>query len=385
MAPRKWTGPLGQKLILDVNHLRARTGLSKRKAVAQLGTQSPWNAWEDPETLWQGYKVARRRHGESPPIPTHADESIIAQSTKVAANRPTIDTQSRARWMSSLQEWGKETKRLPACMSVERADGIIKRLIAAGWRWHDQLDQLSVHMGRRIHWNGRQKIKWIEATIDRLTRNPSDWPIPPSRRGRPDVTVGKIESYLRDVGRAHKQDIAAALGILDTTAQTTLCSMERAGIIVREANGLYAPMTEGAKSVDPTDKAILDALADGPATPAELRARIPGKTEAAITAGLHRLKEASKAVLTHRGKYGKYGLAGKATPHVYAGDAIDQALKSGSKTLPELEKVTGKKRGELWAALSRKEAKGEVIKACLITVGQRGRLAAFASAASARP
>jgi hypothetical protein len=378
--PNEWAGQRGRRLILDMNALRARMGLSKRKAINQLNTQSPWNTCT-PDSLWQAYKLARRVHGDSP-VPIAANELIAPQSERVAAKQSTIDAKSRDWWTSNLQEWGKETKRLPACMSAERARNIIKRLIEVGWHWHSQLDRLFVHMERRIHWNGRQKIKWIEDAIDRLDRNPFDWPIPPSQRGRPDVTSGRIEIYLREVGSAHKQDIAAALGIPLTTAQTTLCSMERAKRIVREANGVYAPWTEGAAYVA-TDKAILEVLANGPAGPAGLRART-GKSDAAIHGGLHRLKKKGTIVLTERGKYTMYALAGTAPLHVYAGDAIDRALESGSKTLPELETVTGKKRGELWAALLRKEAKGEVVKAYLINVGHRGRLAAFAAAPAHR-
>jgi biotin operon repressor len=148
------------------------------------------------------------------------------------------------------------------------------------------------------------------------------------------------------------------------------------------ANGVYAPWTEGAALVA-TDKAIREVLANGPAVPAQLRART-GKSDAAIHGGLHRLKKKGTIVLTQRGKYAMYALAGTAPLHVYAGDAIGRALESGSKTLAELETVTGKKRGELWAALLRKEAKGEVVKAYLINVGHRGRLAAFAAAPAHR-
>jgi hypothetical protein len=378
--PKEWAGLRGRRLILDMNALRAQMSLSKRKAINQLNTQPPWNTCT-PDSLWQAYKSARRVHGDSP-VPIAANELIAPQSERAARKQSIIDAKSRDRWTSELQEWGKETKRLPACMSAERARNIIERLIEVSSHWHAQLDRLFVHMERRIHWNGRQKIKWIEDAIDRLGRNPFDWPIPPSQRGRPDVTAGRIESYLREVGSAHKQDIAAALEIPLTTAQTTLCSMERAKRILREANGVYAPWTEG-RSYVATDKAILEFLANGQAGLADVRART-GKSDAAIHGALHRLKKKGTIVLTRRGRYAMYALAGTAPLHVYSGDAIDRALESGSKTLPELETVTGKKRGELWAALLRKEAKGEVVKAYLINVGHRGRLAAFAAAPAHR-
>jgi hypothetical protein len=96
--------------------------------------------------------------------------------------------------------------------------------------------------------------------------------------------------------------------------------------------------------------------------------------------GLHRLKKAGKVILTERGRRAKYALAGTAQAHVHAGEALDYALESGSKIMRELEEATGKKRGELWAAIDRKIAKGEIVKAYLTNVGHRGRLAAFALA-----
>src|SRR5215831_14538359 len=114
-----WAGPTGRSLILDLNALRARTGLSKTKAIAELCTQAPWNKWE-PESLGHGYKMARRHHGDSPaPIP--AGELTVPQSTKVPAERPTIDAQSRNRSMSLLQKWG---------ILPEEARGLATRLIA---------------------------------------------------------------------------------------------------------------------------------------------------------------------------------------------------------------------------------------------------------------
>jgi hypothetical protein len=87
------------------------------------------------------------------------------------------------------------------------------------------------------------------------------------------------------------------------------------------------------------------------------------------------LKKRGKVVLTD---YGKYALPGAATPHVYTKDAIDEALQSGSKTVPDFMELTGKNRGEIWAALRRKKVKGEVVQAYLVYPGRRGYLAAFA-------
>jgi hypothetical protein len=71
------------------------------------------------------------------------------------------------------------------------------------------------------------------------------------------------------------------------------------------------------------------------------------------------LHNAGSIVLTKRGKY---ALAGSASPHVYARDAITDALRSGKKTMPELIAATGKNYGEIWQALRRMGDKREVIR-----------------------
>jgi len=126
----------------------------------------------------------------------------------------------------------------------------------------------------------------------------------------------------------------------------------------------------------PADKAILHALGMGPQRScAELRAKT-GKSEGAVHAALHRLRKAGSIVLTKRGRY---ALPGSASPHVYARDAITDALRSGKKTMPELIAATGKNYGEIWQALRRLEAKRGVIQ-----VASRGELVAFALPANQR-
>jgi hypothetical protein len=271
------------------------------------------------------------------------------------------------RWMSLLIQWGKESKRNPVLISGKQAREIVNRLIAATPHRRAHLDQLFVHMECRIHWNGRQKIEWLRSVTARLEANPLYWPIPISRRGRPDVTAGMIERHLANAPgkRAHKRDIVAALRIPRTTGQTTLCSMKRAGRIVRVANGVYALPTEGISNYVPGRKAIVDVLgAGGSYTNAQLRDRT-GLTEGAIHAAIHRLGKQDKII---RVKRGKYALQGTAVPHVYTKDAINEVLQSGSKTVRELMTATGKNRGEIWQALHRLKAKGLIIGG-----GQRGR------------
>jgi DNA-binding MarR family transcriptional regulator len=152
--------------------------------------------------------------------------------------------------------------------------------------------------------NGKGKIKLLQSIIARLEADPSDWPIF-LRRGRRDVTAGKIETYLANTPerRAHKRDIIAALKIPDTTAQTTLGSMFRAGLIERRANGVYGLPTKGASTYLPAEEAIVNMLATGSRTNRELIAGT-GHTEAAVHAAIHRLAKRGKITRKTRSKLG---------------------------------------------------------------------------------
>ena len=352
MAPRPiWAGEIGQKLVFAVNAWLTTQGLAHSdetvtKAIKALRTGPPWNKWSQ-ETLWRKYWVARKHHGNSPP-PTEED-----------------------RWFSLLIKWGKEPKRNPVVISAEQAREMINQLIAvvpSHRRAH--LDQLFAHMERRLFWNGRQKIEWLQSeVIARLAANQHDWPIPITRRGRPDLMAGRIETYLANAPgkRAHKQDILTALEIRNTSGQNALVSMVRAGRLVRVADGMYSLPIDGVGNYVPADKAVVDMLAAGPRTNAELIAGT-GLTEGAIHAAIHRLGKQGKVI---RVKHGKYALPGTAVPHVYTKDAINEALQSGPKTVRELMTATGKNRGEISQALHRLKAKG-LIKAHLICPGRRG-------------
>jgi hypothetical protein len=242
-------------------------------------------------------------------------------------------------------------------MSEEQAREIVDRVTAgAPPERCDQLDQLFTD--RSIHKNGRKKIKELQSTIDTWKKNPHYWPIPFSRYGRPDVTAGKIEAYLTNApgGRAHKDDIVAGTGLLDTTVYNTLGSMHRARRIHHFGNGEYGLLTPGATGYVSGDQAILDVLAKGGEwSPAELRAKT-GKSEGAINLGLHRLHNADKIVRT---KHGRYAKAGSAPPHVHARDEIIDKWPAGKKTMtmPELMAVSGKTYGATWQAMRRLAAK----------------------------
>jgi hypothetical protein len=268
-----WAGVTGQKLVLEVK-AGSEAGLSPDDIIRTLRARAPWNKWSQ-ETLCRQLRTARRFHGDSPP-----------------------DISSE-RWMSLLQEWGK-TK---GCMSREQACDLVNRLLAIPAPWAAHVDQLFIHMEHRRHWRGVQKIEWIKSALDRLTRNPLDWPIPPTQRGRPDVQAGLVLAALRK-GLAEKSEIAAETGIKPGSLQTLLESMRRSKEIKSIGLGRYAEFERfdlPTYARPDVDKAILNELANGPATPPELRGRI-GCTKGGIVKGLRRLRKAQKIDLVERAR-----------------------------------------------------------------------------------
>jgi hypothetical protein len=333
--------PEGHKLVLSVKAGLKAHGWDRRKAVQRSIAELRET---DPAYKTDTEAALRSAYYQTAPLP-----------------RPLI-TEEEKRWAFYLIQWGKGTKRRPRSISAKLARKIVDRLLEIASHRRADLDQLFIHVESSIHRSGREKIKWLLSVVDRLATNPHYWPIPFSRRGRPDVTAGRIETYLANAPekRAHKREIVAALKIPRTTAQTTLGSLERSRRIVRVTPGVYGLPVGGVAYAPytPADKAILDALAGGQRTCAELRAKT-GKSGGAVHAALHRLRNAGSIVLTKRGKY---ALAGSASPHVYARHAIIDVLRSGEKTMPELIAATGKNYGEVWQALKRMEAKGGVIQ-----------------------
>jgi DNA-binding transcriptional ArsR family regulator len=281
--------------------------------------------------------------------------------------RATADAPKRDRWMSRLWDWANEAKRHPPCRSREQLCELINRLNAIPAPWNAQIDQLFMHMERRRHsWRGRQKIEWLEAVPGRLARNPLDWPIPATRRGRPDKQAGLVLAAVRK-GKETKDEIAHDTGINPDSLQTLLNRMVESKELRRTERNRYVEWTDGLVSYErpDVDKEILNALADGWATPRELRDRI-GCSQGAINKGLSRLRDAGKIILidrinsAERGRAALYGLPETAAPYVFVEDAIFDALQSGSKTDPELVDATRRKLSAIKAARGRLEAKGVV-------------------------
>jgi hypothetical protein len=267
--------------------------------------------------------------------------------------------------MSLLQKWG---------IPPEEARGLVIRLIAMATdaQKRSYVGQLFAYVDARRTWTRKRKANFVRRAVNKMEANPLRWP--PLQEGS-DRSVKAILAVLNK-GPATKAEIVVATGLNAITVQNYLICMCSDGEIMRVGFGRYALPTESlvlARRVPPAE-AILNALANGSVTPAEIRVRT-GLSKAQVAGSLHVLKKRRKVVLTD---YGKYALPGTATPHVYTKDAIDEALQSGSKTVPEFMKLTGKNRGEIWAALRRKKVKGEVVQAYLVYPGRRGYLAAFA-------
>jgi hypothetical protein len=348
-------------LVLEVKAVLEAKGLPRSNdavvdATRTLRTKDPWKNWSQ-ETLWRKYWVALKHHGDSPePIP--AEDSSEAPTDAV-----TVDATTRNRWTSLLQKWG---------LSLQKARDLVNLLIAKAAIVHRvaYLGELFDYASRRRTWNRGRKVAWLRRAAEEMERR---WP---AMREGSDENAKAILAALRK-GPTNCKEIVAATELNPISVHNLLVSMCHDGEIERVAFGRYALPTEHPARYVPPSEAILRVLSDGSAIPAEIRTRT-GLTKAQTAGALHVLKKRGKVVPT---EYGKYALPGTAAPHVYTKDALDRAMESGLQTVPEFIEFTGKNRGEIWAALRRKKAKGEVIQAYLVYPGRRGRLAAFAPSA----
>jgi hypothetical protein len=273
-----------------------------------------------------------------------------------------------------LQKWG---------LSPEKARELVDRLIAVTTTAHKRADlgQLFDYVGRRRMYSRPRKVEWLRRAADKIQADRHYWPI---RAGRelPDTNAGRVLAMLRGAprNRATVSDIAAVTGIKRRTCQDLLVSMNASKDIVRVADGEYALRAEGIIPYVLPSTAILDALKDGPAAPAELCART-GKSKSQIAGALNWLWKHKKIV---RIRPNLWGLPGTAPPYIIARDAVIEALQSGSKTVRELVAATGKNRGAIWQALRGLKAEDLLIEAYLIHPGRRGYQAAFALPARSR-
>jgi DNA-binding transcriptional ArsR family regulator len=278
-----WAGLTGQSLLLDVNALRAREAVSKRKAVEELATQPRWRKSWDGVSLWEGYKRARPHFGEFPPP--------IAEPSIIPTDKPTIDAPTRDRWMSLFEGAG---------MSREKAREIVDRLIAIAAAAHmlPYLAQQFDYTDRCRWWRPGRKAARMQDLADQP--NPLDWPR--LQKGA-DRSARLIFGELNK-GPATIAEIVAATAIKPATVRTFLSLMSQSEEITRVGRGRYALSAEGLARHVPTEQQILNTLADGPATLAMLRARL-GKSQTQISRLLRRLKD--KIVLVDRGMHALRG------------------------------------------------------------------------------
>jgi transcription initiation factor IIE alpha subunit len=195
------------------------------------------------------------------------------------------------RGTSLLLAWGKSPKE--AFELEERATAILD---------DEQIDELYDHVEHR-RWRGKPKADWFENAIRRLERDPRDWPIPSTQRGRPDKQAGLVKAALHK-GLTTKLEIADDTGIDLDSLQTLLTRMADSKEIDRVGHGKYAERTEGLvnyKRPD-VDKEILSVLADGRATAQEMSTRT-GIAEGSIRKGIGRLLDAKEITLIEPAGY----------------------------------------------------------------------------------
>jgi hypothetical protein len=269
-------------------------------------------------------------------------------------------------WISLLQKWG---------LPPEEARGLVTRAIAAATD-----EQKLSAVGQTFDWIDsrrafapQRKAKRARRAVDEMETN--RWPL---MRAGSDRTGKIIMAALNKLAASNKSasvaEVAAATKLNPITVQNYLSNMASNGEIKHVGFGRYAPLAEGLACYVRPGKLVWNVLASGKATQAQIRART-GLSKAQVAAAVHWFWKRKKIEPTD---YGEWAVAGTATCHVYAKDAIKQALQSGSKTVAELEEITGKNRGELWAALRGLIRRGEVVEAYLIYPGRRGYRAAFA-------
>jgi hypothetical protein len=318
--------------------------------------------------------VIRDRQSNDPEFfPTEREDNLVRYyfryHDKPAAN-------PRDHCVSLTQKWG---------MSQQAGRELVDRLIKLATAAHRRGEELFYHMDRRRHWTHRQKLKWLQDAAQRLERNRFDWPVPPTRRGRPDINAGLVLAVL-EKGPAPKDQIGVETGIAPDTLKTLLTCMYRAEEIDRTrapAPGrptLYVIRSKGLGPRVPTASAaaaILGVLADGPANLAEISART-GKHNRSLEKQIRRLTKSGNIIVAKRptgaDRWTTYALAGTAPPDASARDVILDALRrSDRQTAPELAAATAKKLGAIRAALQQLEADGMVER-----VGLRSRCAVFA-------
>jgi DNA-binding transcriptional ArsR family regulator len=329
----KWAGELGQRLVLEFNEEKKGRNDSKSVGdiIAILRSRPPWDKWSQ-ETLLRKYFEARRLHGDDPP-------PIPAKPT----GGPAIEGPQRDRWQSLLQKDGS---------SHDEACALVNLLIAKATAVHRlaYLPKLFDFVRRRTWYRGR-KVAWLRKAAKEMEHR---WP---TMRERSDKTVRAILDALRD-GPSTSKEIVTATGLNRSTVRSFLNYMCYDGDIVRIGLGRYTLPKEGLGCWIWPCEAVLKALAEGPATPTEICARVRLRTNQAA-ASLRNLKKRGKVMLI---KHGVYALPGTDVAHVYAKDAIEGALRSGPKTVSQLVAITGKERSAISQALRRKKAKGEVIR-----------------------
>jgi hypothetical protein len=242
---------------------------------------------------------------------------------------------------------------------------------------------------RRLR-TGESKIRWFQRATEMLDNPKPRFPIRPWDEAS-NANIEATKSALHD-GLTAIDEIAARTGIKHRTQQELLCFLEDIGEARRLKHGHYGPPQEGAPDYVRTGEIVWNML-ETPASPEEARLRAAAAghhlTEEQVTGALHWLWRKAKKI--RRPAPNLYARPGPGvTDHVFAHDAMLEALVLGTKSMSEIETITGKNRKELSAGFRRHlrpdglaEQVG-FLSGGDVRPGFRGRIALYALTAKGR-
>jgi hypothetical protein len=305
---------------------------------------------------------------------------VVRRGFYTAKKLPPPPVNPRDQFISRLQEWGGSTD--ASRILVDRLIAIVThKLPLLGLAYIDHMFSHVTH-SRRLR-RGAMRFEWFERAADALDSERPRFPIRPWDKAS-NAAIDLIKSALRD-GLTSKDEIAARAGLKPRTVQDLLAFMHGIGEAKREKWGHYVLPEKAAIDYVRPEKAVLNAMAAGADTPKQIRA-LTGKSEAQITGALHVLKKRGKIVPT---AYGRYAVAGTASPYTYTKHLIVDELRGGAKTVREIMAVTGRNRGDVNAAIQGLKADGIVRRidwrsGHTVRPGFRGRIAVLALTAKGR-
>jgi hypothetical protein len=356
--------PLAHKLVLAVSNWLNTRGLKQSdkkavaRAIAEIATVKPFNKYTKQSLRIRFYEAMKR---EPPP------------------------TEPRDQYACRLQEFGE---------SPDASYAFADRLIEICTVKHPRLGL--DHIAKMFNYvmrtpklrKDQSKIEWLKREANRLDEDLPSRSIR-QRDMESSPALKAIQAALRD-GLSGVGEIADRVGITRRTAQDYLVFMadDEVGMAVRLKHGRYGPPQKGAAAYVRPGEAVWKVLEIGPASPKEIQTRT-GLTKEQVAQSLHWFWKKAKQI--RRPEPNLYSLPGPGiTDHVYAWEAFMDALRSGKKSMPEVVKITGKNRPELWTAFRTHLEPDGLVKHAgyrsghAVRPGFRGRVAVFELTAKGR-